>query len=311
MPCYHPISAYRPRAGGPILFVERGDCDPLQIACGQCRGCRLERSRQWAVRCMHEAQMHECNCFVTFTYDDEHVPAGGVLVYRHFQDFIRKLRKVFKKKGNISYYVAGEYGEEPKKPLWWRLVDGIPVGRPHFHALLFGIDFNDKFYWRQSPAGFKLFRSSALEQVWTFGGCEIGSVSFESAAYCARYVMKKMNGDRAETHYRVVDVDGEVYARPPEFNRMSLKPAIGLRWLEKYHSDVYPDGKVVVRGVRRNAPRYYDKKYISVDEERAAELAVLRYNEAKPFAADNTIERLAAKEIVAEAREKMLKRTID
>lgn len=312
MACYHPISAFRPRGGGPILFVERGDCDPLQIACGQCVGCRLERSKQWACRCMHESQMHECNCFVTLTYADRFLPDryfygfddkgcevfSGNLRYRDFQLFMKRLRKVFGKKGQIRYYVAGEYGEKYR--------------RPHFHALLFGIDFVDKRYWRMSPAGFKLYRSAALEQIWTAGNCEIGSVSFESAAYCARYVMKKVNGDLRDDHYRVVDaVSGEIIELVPEFNRMSLKPGIGARWLDKFRSDVYPAGKVVVNGAKSNAPRYYDKKYFEGDEERLAEIALRRYLEGRQYASDNSDVRLAAKEKVARARATMLKRTID
>ncbi len=131
MPCYHPLSAFQ-CADGSIVFHERrwyNTVKTLSLPCGQCIGCRLERSRQWAMRCMHEAQLHENNCFITLTYDNTHLPSDGSLHYKDFQLFIKRLRKKF---GNtrIRYYMAGEYGEN--------------FGRPHFHACIFGHDFHDK-----------------------------------------------------------------------------------------------------------------------------------------------------------------------
>ena len=78
MPCYHPISAFK-TASGEVVFQELaryGNSTPIKIPCGQCIGCKLERSRQWGVRCMHEAQMHKQNCFITLTYNEEIAPEG-------------------------------------------------------------------------------------------------------------------------------------------------------------------------------------------------------------------------------------------
>ena len=66
---------------------------PQSIACGQCQGCRLERSRQWAVRCLHESKLHADNCFLTLTYSEEHLPRDGSLHIKHVQDFLKRLRK--------------------------------------------------------------------------------------------------------------------------------------------------------------------------------------------------------------------------
>lgn len=202
-------------------WVNRGLSWSRPFACGQCRGCRLEKSRQWAVRCLHEASLHEDNCYLTLTLDDAHLTSMS-LDYSLFQGFMRRLRKEV---GKVRFYMAGEYGESNL--------------RPHFHALLFGYDFPDKVHLRQSPAGFKLYRSPLLESLWPFGFSSVGACSFESAAYVARYVMKKVNGELAEEHYG---------GRVPEFSRMSLKPGIGAGWIDKFAGDVIPDGKVVVNG---------------------------------------------------------------
>jgi len=191
------------------------------IACGQCSGCRLERSRQWAVRCMHEASLHEKNSFVTLTYKD----APESLEYRDFQLFMKRLRKV---RGRCRFYMGAEYGEQR--------------GRPHFHALLFGVAWPDGVYLGKSPSGFKLFRSAQLSALWPQGFASVGDVTFESAAYVARYCMSVITGDKAVEHYG---------GRKPEFGRMSLRPGIGRAWIDKYgRSDVLPDGNVVVNGVK-------------------------------------------------------------
>lgn len=217
------------------------------LACGQCIGCRLERSRQWAVRCMHESQLHDFNVFVTLTYSDEHLPEHCSLHYPDFQFFMRKLRLTGRR---VRFFMGGEYGEE--------------TGRPHYHAILFGCHFPDMFYWRKSETGFSVYRSAELESLWTLGNSEIGTVTFESAAYCAKYCVKKMTGALAAGYG----------LRVPEFGRMSLKPGIGSVWFDRFgKSDVLADGKVVVNGVKCGAPKYYRNKIRDAFPFRAKELA--------------------------------------
>ena len=95
VPCFHPLDAWQ-CSNGDVVFTDnlaRNDViRRLSLPCGRCVGCRLERSRQWAVRCMHEASMHMFNSFVTLTYDD-HLPEYNSLNYKHFQDFMKRLRK--------------------------------------------------------------------------------------------------------------------------------------------------------------------------------------------------------------------------
>lgn len=295
MPCYKPLRAFC-AASGDVVFVERGDIvASLFLPCGQCVGCRLERSRQWAVRCMHEASLYDDNCFITLTYSPEHLPEDCSLHYRDFQLFLKRLRKAWPN-DRIRFYMCGEYGEENH--------------RPHFHACLFGFNFPDRVPFRQL-GGSKLWRSDQLEKLWGKGHCSIGEVTFESAAYVARYVMKKVTGDLQELHYRQTDEDGVITGhRTPEFNHMSLKPGIGAKWLDKFSSDVYPDGQVVVRGHKSNPPKYYDRRFAKADPLSYEQLQYMRHLEALTRSSDQTPERLAVREQVASARIRALKRTI-
>ena len=298
MACFHPLKAFR-TAGGEIIFnPHRADTvADLTLPCGQCVGCRLERSRQWAIRCVHEASLHKQNCFITLTYAPEHLPHDNSLHYKDFQLFMKRLRKRFPNQ-RIRFYMCGEYGEN--------------FGRPHFHACLFGFDFSDKRLFFTSKHGDKVFRSDALEELWPFGLCSIGEVTFKSAAYVARYIMKKVTGQRAFAHYHEVDADGVSLEtmRTPEFTKMSLKPGIGSEWFDKYKSDVYPHDYVIVNGKKVKPPRYYDKKYAISDPYDYDELEFHRFSRSREKLHDNTPERLAVRKEVLEAKLSKLKRNL-
>jgi hypothetical protein len=193
--------------------------------------------------------------------------------------------------------MAGEYGEN--------------FGRPHFHACLFGIDFDDKKLWKRTSAGSNLYTSKNLEILWPFGYSSIGDVTFESAAYVARYIMKKVTGKNAKDHYTEINPEtGEITTRKPEFTKMSLKPGIGYEWYKQYTSDVYPHDYVVVRGKKVKPPKYYDKKYKIDNPYEFDELLYIREMSAKLHTADNTPERLAVKEQVTKAKLQKLKRNL-
>ena len=298
MPCYHPIAAYQ-TVDGQVVFSERRYFDisrTLSLPCGQCVGCRLERSRQWAMRCLHEAKLHEKNCFITLTYNDEHLPRNRSLDYRDFQLFMKKFRKKFGSK--IRFYMCGEYGEK--------------FDRPHFHACIFGFDFSDRKYWKQTGSGSKLYRSEELEKLWKYGFSSIGDVNFESAAYVARYIMKKVTGQgKHDQHYKFTDLEtGEVLEKKPEFNKMSLKPGIGYDWYKRFCSDVYPHDYVVINGKKVRPPKYYDLKYSIESPFEWEEVQQKRIDLGKANFEDNTDARLVVKEQVTKARLKLLKREL-
>lgn len=300
MSCFRPLDAWQRLDGGPVLFHEVRDSRHLRLPCGQCIGCRLDRSRHWAVRVLHESKLHRVNSFVTLTYSDVYLPKDFSLDYRHFQLFMKRLRKRF---GACRFYMCGEYGEQ--------------FARPHYHACIFGVGFPDRKLLRES-GGVRLYRSVELDRLWPMGHASVGEVTFESAAYVARYVCDKLNGQAAEwvsertglRHYeRCNPVTGEVSRVVPEFTRMSLKPGIGLNWLRLYHAEVLRAGTVVARGVEQKAPRYYDQ-YLS-GLRCWDDVAYSRFERALAQVDDCTPERLAVRERVAKARVKAFKRALE
>lgn len=300
MRCTSPLAAFRTEDGKVVFSagVRRDIHHSLTLPCGQCGACRLERSRQWATRCMHEAQMHEENCFLTLTYSDEHLPSDWSLDHRDFQMFMKRLRKHLGKKA-VKFYMCGEYGEK--------------FDRPHFHCVLFGHDFDDKRPWRQSASGHKTYRSDVLEKLWPFGHVEIGDVTFESAAYVARYVMKKINGRLAEEsgHYQFCDLEtGELFSKKPEYNQMSK--GLAKSWYEKYKDDVRNYDHVVVRGHECKVPRYYDKLLQAEDPEEFELVKARRYERARDRndPEEDTPERDAVRAKVLDAKLRMLKREL-
>lgn len=258
MPCFHPLLAWRGNVGEngkrEILFkrprIEGAELYQFKLPCGRCWGCRLERSRQWAMRCVHEASIREDNSFITLTYNDEHLPEGGSLVKADFQLFMKRLRRSLERSGRdlkenpVRYYMAGEYGEKR--------------GRPHYHAILFGYDFADKQFYKNNAQGQPVFISESLSSLWGMGDVAIGAVSFESAAYVARYVMKKWFGKDADEHYTDKST-GEI--KLAEYCDMSRRPGIGRDWFNKWYKDVYPRDYTIVRGREVRPPKFYDGLY--------------------------------------------------
>lgn len=293
MVCYAPIKAFRspkPTAAGKLSISfspVQGFADlPIQLPCGQCIGCRLERSRQWAVRCMHESQLYEENCFLTLTYADENLPSNGSISRREMQLFIKRLRKKIRPR-KIRYVYCGEYGDKTQ--------------RPHYHALIFNYDFSrDRKPHSRNRDGQYLYTSAELESVWTHGHALIGSLTFESAAYVARYCLKKVTGKAAAEAYERLDSStGEIYNIEPEFFGMSLKPGIGYGWLEKYKTDVYPHDEVIVRGHKTRPPRYYDQL---LSETEVSPIKKARLKNAQKHKSNNTPARLKVREMLHNAR---------
>lgn len=267
---------------------------PLKIPCGQCAGCRLEKSRQWAMRCLHEKRLHNRNCFATLTYDNEHLPPGGTLVKRDLQLFMKRLRKA--KHDGIRFYACGEYGDINK--------------RPHYHVLLFNLDFDDKRQVGTNRRGDRYYDSNELRNLWSMGHVLLGDVTFDSAAYVARYVMKKITGDKADAHYTVMDQHGELISRLPEFTVMSRRPGIGTGWFEKYGTETYNHDNCIVNGKPVRPPRFYDGKFELVDKARLDELKKIRRQKATANFKENLIDRRMVKERILYSHLHRLKREI-
>lgn len=298
MPCTSPQPA-RYIAGGGIEFLGRsregrfrgGEAAPLQLPCGRCQGCRLDRSLQWAIRCMHEAACHEANCFLTLTYSAEHLPPAGSLHYRDYQLFFKRLRKAVngRRRGAarvpLRFFMCGEYGSENS--------------RPHYHALVFG--------WR--PADLVVLSSSAgtftsawLEKVWGLGQVVVGDVTFQSASYVARYIFDKQDGELSSKYDVGVDLDsGEIVRKVPEFCQASRRPAIGLSWFERFAEECVSSDSVVMDGKEFKLPRYYDKQLKRWIPDHFKLIQQERIKRASD-PADNTDSRLSVKAAVTKAR---------
>lgn len=207
----------------------------FQLPCGKCIACRLEYARQWAVRCVHEAQMHEETCFITLTYSDEHL-LSDKLQYDDFQKFMKRLRRAYPNK-TIGMFVTGEYGDKRK--------------RPHWHAIIFGWEPTDKTPKYLNERGDQVYESDTLTRLWGKGIAEFGSVTFESAGYCARYAAKKLAHGKDDSHdYQPI-------------SKKSSKHAIGKKWLERFWPDVFNHGQVTLKKkdeiIKCSIPRYYEK----------------------------------------------------
>lgn len=239
---------------------------------------------------MHESQTHERNCFITLTYDDAHYPENHSVHVRDWQLFAKRLRK---KIGRFRFFMCAEYGEQ--------------TFRPHYHALIFGHDFlADRVTYKTKPH--RLWTSPTLTETWGQGFAIIGALTYESAAYCARYVMKKVNGDLAKQHYERIDADtGEIFNVRPEFVTMSRRPGIGAPWLAQFKTDVYPSDQVVIRGKTFRPPRYYDD---SLSEPDLQALKKRRRHKLLSRSEELTPERLAVREQVLAATLKTLSRKL-
>ena len=304
MPCYRPYTAYRSKSGKsstgkhPIVFNKKlGLKDSeIKIACGQCYGCRMEKSRIWAMRCMHEAKLHDFNYYLTLTYDDEHLaqlPKKNSLSKRHLQLFWKRLRKAGYK---FRYYACGEYGEQKE--------------RPHYHAILFNLPIPDLKYHSTTRSGHKLYNAESINEHWPHGFVVIGNVTFESAAYVARYVMKKRSSKtkhELDQHYERLDTEtGELYNLEPEFQVMSRRPGIGTEFYQTFKKDMYQagtDGKVYIRGgVSCKPPNFYESKYELESNDNFRQIERIKERRRKSYedrAGDNTEARLLVKESIS------------
>lgn len=297
MPCYKPLKALLTpsRSGGKnsLTFPKRGyfslgappGASPVALPCGQCVGCRLERSRQWAIRLMKECKLHDRSSFLTLTYHDDHLPrlkdGTPTLVLEDVQLFLKRLRKHFSPHP-LRFFQCGEYGEQ--------------TSRPHHHMILFGEDFcKTRLPGPSSRSGYAQYTSPLLDSLWSKGRCTISEVSFESAAYVARYALKKVTGSPSAQHYR---------GRKPEFITMSRNPGIASGFFDEFKTDIYPHDEIVP-GPDRPAslpPKYFDKLLEKVDPAMFERVKKKRVENLDFFSDPNSTDtRLAVRERVKKA----------
>lgn len=272
MTCFHPIRALivgETDSGKKQLKFVSKDYDnelngkeiwpEILIPCGKCIGCTVERSKQWATRMMLELKYHERACFITLTYDDEHVPishypdSNGVchesltLCKEDFQKFMKRLRRRYEYHEDgqkIRFFACGEYGGQTR--------------RPHYHAILYGIDFHeDRRVHERTKDGYCLYRSPTLESLWPYGYSMIAEVNWNTCAYVSRYCTKKKYG-RQNIYYQTFNIESE-------FNLMSRRPGIGAKYFEEHGEEVYINQEIFLSnnkgGLKVRPPAYFDRLY--------------------------------------------------
>ena len=208
---------------------------------------------------------------------------------------MKRLRKL---QSGIKFYASGEYGEN--------------FSRPHYHICVFGYDFPDKFIIKSKRAykhfghtvkGYSLYRSTILEKLWTYGFSSVGEVNEQTAGYTARYVLKKIFGNKKEDHYG---------NKTPEFSLMSRGGTKGrglsYGWFEKYKSDVFPKDFFTINGKRHKPPRYYDKLLEEIDPQMLKEIKLKRIEHSEKEFKKFGLRRLQQKEHHKKLTIKLLKR---
>lgn len=324
MTCYHPIRALvvgTTDSGAKKLkfvgkdydneFAGKPIYEELLLPCGKCIGCTVERSRQWATRMMLELMYHEKACFVTLTYNDENVPMSAYqddegkwhdsmsLHKPDLQKFMKRLRRYYERRDGekIRFYACGEYGSKTR--------------RPHYHAILYGVDFSENRELLAVKDGFAQYRSEILERLWPFGFSMICDVSWNTCAYVSRYCTKKYYG-RRNIYYQTFNI-------VPEFNVMSRRPGLGAKYFEEHGNEVYINQEIWLSNnkgaLKVRPPAYFDKLYeiehpeeMEAIKEKRKELA----ENAMALKLENTdldmYEQLLVEEKVFKERIKSLKR---
>mgnify|MGYP000223530789 CR=1 FL=1 len=305
MTCFTPLKGYKDvRRNGKLTFEKVGP--RMEVACGQCIGCRVDHALMWAVRIVHESYLwmdENGNSWVTLTYRDPwectpeqygrgwYIPEDYSLRPDDVSKFIRRLRKSVSYK--IRYFYCGEYGEENQ--------------RPHYHVCLFNHSFDDIRVYRDTE-GIITYTSESLERLWPFGFATVQELNYHNAAYTARYSLKKVTGDRAEEHYLRCDEYGVAFWLLPEYIRMSRgrgKPSgIGAGFYERFKDEIFPADETPVPGVGvvRRVPRYYSDILKSTDPDVLSDIRLLRQEFKRAHARDYTPERLEQRHKCAKAR---------
>lgn len=261
-----------------------------------CVGCRLERARQWAMRCMHEKRLHSASAWLTLTYRNERLTflenGLATLVKRDVQLFLKRLRSG--RQSELRYFMCGEYGETTQ--------------RPHYHVLMLNTSFPDMKFHKRSRSGKNLFASAELDGVWKLGDCLIGEVDFESCAYTAGYMLKNDYVVGRLEEYKEAQAR-RLAGRQEEYIAMSLKPGLGAGYWSKYQDEICQHDSVIVRGHEVSIPRFYSERWKKKDLASFEKAARLRRARARKKALENTNWRMHHRECFLIAKRRFWKRS--
>jgi hypothetical protein len=301
MACFHPRSMWPSKAGGRWTFSPADavpGAESVEVGCYNCQGCMAARTAQWTERNLWEFNSHDqVGCFVTLTFEDEHLPESYSVDIRTLQLFLKRLRKRLWKSFaiRIRFFAVAEYGEAEGR-----------TKRPHYHVLVYGWRPQDAEQIENAQSGLPQWQSALLSEVWGQGRVVVGDVTPQSISYCAGYIFDKRHGERAKEEYsdRLHPVTGQLCTVRPPFNVMSRKPGIGMCWYDQHRDDDAKGTFVVRDGRKRAMPRAIVRRRIAdmgSDAEREAFRAERRAAaaaEAEKRRTDNTTGRRLVREVV-------------
>lgn len=306
MACFHPIEGFRSAEGGLTMSRAKSPTKtPVCVPCGQCLGCRVDKREQWKLRMMHEASLHDENCFVTFTYSPEHLvrpwlnAAGewrGSVSAADVSGAIKRLRRRIEPQ-RLRFHFKTEYSPG--------------VLQPHGHGAFFGWRPSDLVPCDRSAAGFTVYSSAFLDEVWGKGLVGVGDLTAESCGYIANHNVDKLDGQKAKDAYSRFDYStGEIFEVEPETCRMSTHPGIGRGWIDQFERDCFPSNFIIVDGRKKPVPRYYKQRLkdrfslpqadvdrlVPVDDAKVMSRKSRARARTPEFIANSTPERLAVRE---------------
>lgn len=262
------------------------DYEYTTIPCGNCIGCRLEYSRQWANRGYLESKCWEQNWFITLTYDEDHITTPeyvedkngftyvnegdwiGTLVPEELTAFMKALRQIMKREFNedgIRFMACGEYGSDGE--------------RPHYHIILFNCNFPVETFFEPRIINHETYyRNRIIERCWDKGISNVSEASWNNIAYTARYITKKINGNLSEALYAEK-------GQKKEFFRVSRMPGIGEIYYQKHKHEIYERDEIIIKNkegtIATKPPLYYDKLYEKEYPEKFKEIKRKRKKQMK------------------------------
>jgi len=228
--------------------------DSVEIPCGKCQLCLVDRRYSNALRIMLEAESWPGKTyFITLTFDENHV-GSGELDHQEWSQFIKNFRRRFcqaqytdiRKRADYYGKIRSVTFKEIKQVMCGEY--GDTFGRKHFHGIIFNHSFDDvEFTGHYSKKGNPIYTSKSLQEVWKKGFVQVEEVTFDLALYVGSYVTDKL--DDPEAHH------GHSKKQYGRFGR-----GIGLSWISKYWRDVLVSGRVKLLDREFPVPRYFAKK---------------------------------------------------
>lgn len=308
MSCFEPLTAYQMIYAdytSEIRFTrpKSGKFKELKVPCGKCLGCKLDKANDWSIRCWCEMQQWKNNCFITLTYDDNHIPQGGYLDKRDVQLFMKKLRYYHegieewtnpitgKKEKPIRFMLCGEYGPNGTR-------------RPHYHLLIFNWKPDKLKFHKENQWGDRIMTSKDIENIWGKGFITVGELTYKSACYVARYTTKKMFNETKIKDLKKAEIQ-------PEFILMSRMPGIGYKYWNDYKTEILNREGILIKlkdkVKNKKIPKYFERKY----KEQIGDKNWLKYSDKKQRKAKKTMKEILKNTSMTESEyQQMLKRKL-